>query len=144
MRTNLEPNSRWTVAEPLDVCLRIGIAESNTSFGSSMIYGNVYRAVTLDVDDVVYSSFGGLFVHHAGEWFEAALPKSVMTRQHPFLKSYDDPVEMWPVDSLDRIADDAGPAWTAPATRTNPPTYDLAALADEAESLPSGIDWLVA
>lgn len=82
--------SRWQafwgeVTEPVEAHVLVAHYPSNTSFGSSRMYGNVYQPVTLQPGDLVADLPGGMFARHNGVWYDAAIE---LDEKHPFEKSY--------------------------------------------------------
>jgi len=130
MRTNLmkkregsvlEQNTYYTVEEAFTVYALVGHSESNTYYGASMIYGNVYRRLLLHPGDEVHALHGGVFAVQpgiAGGDGPTVLPvRFTLSDKHPFEKTYGGEQERWP---LDRLRDTDTPTRLASYAHTLP------------------------
>jgi hypothetical protein len=108
MRTNLMrerpglaflyDNTYYTVTRAFTVYALVGHSDSNFHYGSSMVYGNVYRRVELQPGDEVHALVGGTFVlRFDGELLKVCL---TITDKSPFEKRYGGELERWPLDAL--------------------------------------------
>jgi hypothetical protein len=94
-------NAYFRVTAPFDCYVLVGLSDSNTYMGRSMICGNVYRKVTLRRGDQIHDLFGGVFVVRKGD--PAALPgRMLLPTKHPFERG-PDPAGAWPTDKLKRV-----------------------------------------
>ena len=94
-------NAYFRVTEPFDCYLLVGVSESNTYTGRSMVFGNVYQRVTLRPGDEIHDLFGGVFVARQRG---AALPARMkLPTKHPFERGPDEP-GAWPLAKLERVA----------------------------------------
>lgn len=93
-------NSYFEVVEPFEVFVRVGTFPSNTYYGSSQLFGSLYRRVKLAVGTRIDDLLGGVFAQLDGAMYEARM---AVADKHPFEKTYGGPYEAWPVDKLKRV-----------------------------------------
>ena len=87
-------NAYFRVTEAFDCYVLVGLSDSNTHIGRSMVCGNVYRKITLKRGDEIHDLFGGVFVVQAGS--REALPgRMLLPTKHPFERG-PDPAGSWP------------------------------------------------
>jgi hypothetical protein len=92
--------SYFKVLRPFEVYLQVGVSGSNSSWGSSMIYGNVYKQYTLKRGDQIHSSYTDVYAVIRGVAYRATL---AVSERGPFERVYWTPEEVWPVERLGRI-----------------------------------------
>jgi hypothetical protein len=99
--TDESSNAYFRVVESFDCYVRVGLSDSNTYAGRSMVCGNVYRKVTLKRGDEIHDLFGGVFVVREGAR-EALIGRMLLPSKHPFERG-SDPEGAWPLDKLKRV-----------------------------------------
>ena len=101
MTSNLRPyhaNHFYRVRKGFPVYVLIGHRKSNCSYGSSMLYGAVYQRTQLKPGDQLHALVGGDFlVKKDGRAYPVRLR---LSEKSPFEKSYGEPRDLWPLDSL--------------------------------------------
>lgn len=138
MRNNLLNFStgslHYRVKHPFKVYVKVGFTESNTYFGGSMVYANVWEHRTLPVGTEIHALYGGTFVTCDGNVFEA---QYTIDRKHPFEKDYFPRTEQWPLENLMGISLDEttfrGRYWDADTPKVTPP----------AKATMAGIDYVI-
>jgi hypothetical protein len=75
----------FKLTAPATVYTVAGHTTSNTFFGSSMLFGNVYRKVRLPEGALLFDWPGGSFALVRGKLIEVT---AEITTKHPFEKSY--------------------------------------------------------
>lgn len=93
-------NSYFQVTDSFAVLIPIGTYESNVSIGSTKMNGVLYKSITLSSGDYLYDLHGGVFVSYAGKFHPA---KMKLSEKHPLEKTYDDGIEVWPIQKLKLI-----------------------------------------
>jgi hypothetical protein len=99
--TDESSNAYFRVVAPFDCYALVGLSDSNTYAGRSMVCGNVYRKLSLQIGDEIHDLFGGVFVVAKGS---IALPgRMQLPTKHPFERG-PDAEGAWPLDKLQRLA----------------------------------------
>jgi len=111
-------NAYFRVTASFDCYVHIGISDSNTYAGRSMLMGNVYRKLTLVPGDEIHDLFGGVFAVHAGNALRAQMQ---LPTKHPFERG-PDVVGPWPLDKLQRIETGAAAVYTHKPEKMSPGT----------------------
>ena len=113
-------NDYLVVTAPFTVYVKAGTVESNTSYGSSRCYGNLWQELTVQPGALIADLAGGTYLQTDDG--DAVMVKIALSDKHPFEKVY----SQWPVDKLERTA-----------------KFDLdwVALALGPTDTPSGGDW---
>lgn len=98
--TDEHGNACFEVTERFPLYLKVGITPSNTYFGASQAYGNVYWLVHIEPGERIWDTFGGVYAEVDSAVHEA---KIRLSDKHPFEKVYLPIVDEWPVDKLRRV-----------------------------------------
>lgn len=98
--SNTNLNSLFEVTSPFKVFIPIAIYDSNTYYGSSMMFGTLYKQIDLNIGDCLYDTFGGVFVTYNGKHYPARIN---LSEKSPFEKTYGFEEEVYPIDKLKLI-----------------------------------------
>jgi hypothetical protein len=96
--SNTSNNTFFKVTSSFDVFVAVGHAPSNSFYGSSQIFGTVYRKVTLTPGDEIHDLCGGVFVVTGGVAYAATMK---IDEKGAFERSYGSVEEQWPTDNIE-------------------------------------------
>jgi len=98
--SDVSANSVFEVTSPFNVYVQVAYFESNTYVGRSMMLGNLYKHITLQPGDLLYDTFGGVFVDYNNKHYAA---KIYLSDKSPFEKNYGSNEEVYPIDKLNLL-----------------------------------------
>lgn len=129
--SDLSENACFIVRESFEVLVPVGIFDTQTFVGRSMMLGKLYRRVTLLPGDILFDTFGGVYATHDGKTFESTIS---LSEKHPFEKNYDQSYATWPVDKLLKTEWKKLPACSRDLPRVARPTHSYGRGIDAIES----------
>lgn len=131
-------NNYYAVVEPFTLYERAAITDSNTHFGASMVYGNVYRELLLPVGTELHLLAGGDFVVLPSA--ESGLPiRYQLSDKHPFEKTYLPERVAWPFEKLRDLASPTKVRYQRADQKVSRATLTAAG----AQLVGRGVDWLM-
>jgi len=101
---HLKPsNSYYEVIVPFVAYVTKSFEPSNSYYGSSQLYAPTRVEYPLKKGDQIHNLHGGIFVVRNGETVGYSVSPSNEKLKHPFEKSGEQDIPMWPLDKLSQI-----------------------------------------